>query len=324
MTANTYFFLYHRIGKPDFDPYHLSIPGEVFERQLDELKEIGDFFTVSEAMSWKPRLNLSRRPRFCITFDDGYEDNASVAIRILEKKGIPATFFITSRALDADGDDFWWDALGKIVGRSELLGDHLTFWNGTSEQVFHLEKDATGRSVLPAEASNEIVEAFRQMPVKERHHALSSLKSSCKADSLPQVIEKHIDSSQIRKIASSGFFEIGSHTVNHPVLLYLSDDEIEIELLSSRTILESITNRSVSGLAYPHGLPGRDYDKRAVSVARKHYSYACSVFLPPIPLQSQRFEIPRYTVTENDSFQDFESYTRNIWCKPVRRQFPFF
>jgi peptidoglycan/xylan/chitin deacetylase (PgdA/CDA1 family) len=49
-----------------------------------------------------------------VTFDDGYADNATEALAILEEVGVPATFFITSGyvvetagSVGRFGDYFW-------------------------------------------------------------------------------------------------------------------------------------------------------------------------------------------------------------------------
>ena len=54
-----------------------------------------------------------------ITFDDGYSDNLTVAIPILEQMRLPATFFICGDAA-SDGESFWWERLEASLQLLEL------------------------------------------------------------------------------------------------------------------------------------------------------------------------------------------------------------
>jgi peptidoglycan/xylan/chitin deacetylase (PgdA/CDA1 family) len=52
------------------------------------------------------------RRELAITFDDGYRDNFENAMPVLERLGLPATFFVVSRWIGTDVVPFWDRALG--------------------------------------------------------------------------------------------------------------------------------------------------------------------------------------------------------------------
>ena len=52
-------------------------------------------------------------------------------------------------------------------------------------------------------------------------------------------------------MADSSIIEIGSHTISHPLLTETSADQIENELVLSRTFLEEIIKKPVKYFAYP-------------------------------------------------------------------------
>ena len=74
-------------------------------------------------------------------------------------------------------------------------------------------------------------------------------KMSC-WDVLPPL--PHMNKAQIREISDHGH-EIGSHTLTHANLTFLSDADIVHELADSKHILEDITGKQVISLSFPFG-----------------------------------------------------------------------
>jgi peptidoglycan/xylan/chitin deacetylase (PgdA/CDA1 family) len=78
---------------------------------------------------------------------------------------------------------------------------------------------------------------------------------------------------ELRRLADAGW-EIGAHTVSHPHLTTLADDELAHELTASRTRVEELMGASCRSLAYPYG----DFDGRVVEAARAAgYAAACTL-----------------------------------------------
>ncbi len=69
-------------------------------------------------------------------------------------------------------------------------------------------------------------------------------------------------------------FEIGSHTMTHPVMTTLTPREITTELIKSRQYLQRITGQNVTSFCYPRGI----YDKSMLPLVRDAgYNYARTV-----------------------------------------------
>ena len=102
-SGNSRILLYHRIAEGVDDPFKLCVTPARFAAQLDEIGRYCDFSTLAQ-------LSLpSLRPRFAVTFDDGYADNLINAVPIAEAKGVPITVFVTSGVLGSHSG-FWWIA----------------------------------------------------------------------------------------------------------------------------------------------------------------------------------------------------------------------
>ena len=96
----------------------------------------------------------------------------------------------------------------------------------------------------------------------------------------------------IRKMRKTGH-EIGSHTITHPNLLALRDEEtIEHELCRSKSYLEPGRVRVV-GFAYPWGL----HDNVIKDAVGKHYSYArADAELHPPVIELRTCSMDKYAI----------------------------
>lgn len=73
---------------------------------------------------------------------------------------------------------------------------------------------------------------------------------------------------QIRTISQN--FEIGGHTYNHTVLTKIFDEQIQNELINSKSILEKITKKNIVSFCYPLG----KYNKHVIEHV-KNAGYKC-------------------------------------------------
>jgi peptidoglycan/xylan/chitin deacetylase (PgdA/CDA1 family) len=89
---------------------------------------------------------------------------------------------------------------------------------------------------------------------------------------------------------------VGSHTVTHPHLTELSDEELDRELVTSKQQLEDELGRECATLAYPFG----DEDPR-VRAAAKRAGYAAAFSLTSRPLPLDPFGVPRVGVYRKDT-----------------------
>ena len=91
--------IYHRVlARPD-PLFPEESAAESFDQQMSELSACFRIMSLRDAIQGLRKGTLPSRAA-CITFDDGYADNAEVALPIQQKHGICATFFIASGFLD--------------------------------------------------------------------------------------------------------------------------------------------------------------------------------------------------------------------------------
>ena len=79
--------------------------------------------------------------------------------------------------------------------------------------------------------------------------------------------EKYED--ELKKLASSDRIEIGTHSATHPYMSKLSKSQIELELSTSKSLIESISGRKVELFRPPYG----DYSDTLLNTAKEQGLY---------------------------------------------------
>jgi len=110
--------LYHRVVPVvKDDRFSLQVSEENFREQMRWLKSRYPVLPLDRAIGDLERGTLPERHVVSLTFDDGYRDNLTRALPILEELDLPATFFI-STGFVMSGKPFWWDRLARAGGAS--------------------------------------------------------------------------------------------------------------------------------------------------------------------------------------------------------------
>lgn len=96
--------MYHKIGEPPRDSKikKLWVSQKQFEKHLAYLKKRGYTSVTFEDIA---RNNALPSKPVIITFDDGYENNFTSALPLLQRYGFRAVFFIVHEAIGRD--NFW-------------------------------------------------------------------------------------------------------------------------------------------------------------------------------------------------------------------------
>lgn len=121
--------------------------------------------------------------------------------------------------------------------------------------------------------------------------------------------------SQVRELARTGF-EIGSHTVSHPHLTHLSDEQVLGELQGSKRQIEELSGRACHFMAYPFG----SIDARVVEVVRRAGFSGGLVTPPKAGIPEERLARHRVGIYSHDSLFTFAlkaSFSYQIALRPL-------
>jgi peptidoglycan/xylan/chitin deacetylase (PgdA/CDA1 family) len=218
--GRTLVLLWHRIA-PEDPPPHTVVPTvteALLERQLSALAEVVDVVGIDEAL----RAERDGRARVVLTFDDDHPAHVRHALPVLRRLGLPATFFLSGRWLHGLGP-YWWEVLEDAIARDGL--------------------DTTARR-LGATAGDPfgLAAAVEGTPAADRLAAEASVR----------VHVETMPGTHALALRDAGM-DIGFHTLHHPVLPRLDDDEARRALTEGRDELASYLGRTLDTFAYPHG-----------------------------------------------------------------------
>lgn len=277
--------IFHRVhAAPDE-----LFPAEPDARRFDEicawLKAWFNVLPLDEAVHCLGSRRLPARAA-CITFDDGYADNLDVALPILQRHRLAATFFIASGYLD--GGRMFNDSIIELVRRSPLAALDLAGLGLNCGESLPLG----GGAARPAAIAALIGELKYRQP-DERTELSRALQARAGVDRIPDDLMMRSD--QVRAMHRAGM-QIGAHTVTHPILARLEPAAARDEIQRGKAGLESIIGAPVSLFAYPNGQPEVDYDSTTVQLVREAgFRAAVSTAPGSSDAQTDLFQLPRFT-----------------------------
>jgi len=257
-----------------------------FERLMRFVARAYRVMTLSEVVTHLAQGNLPPRA-LVITFDDGYADNAEVALPILQRYGLRASFFVSTGFLD--GGRMWNDSVIECLRACRHAEIDLASFGLGSYSLTH---SAERRWVIEA-----LLPRIKYLSLTEREEAIAMLQHVCGVASLPTNLMMR--SEQVREMNQAGM-EIGAHTVHHPILTTLTSAEAEYEITEGRNQLESIIDAPVDMFAYPNGKPDRDYDHTHVLLIEKlRFRGAVTTATGVGRAGDDLFQLPRFTPWDN-------------------------
>lgn len=274
-------FIFHRV-LPAPDPLLPDeIDAERFERVVRFLRRSFNVLPLADAAR---RLRAGRLPAAaaCITFDDGYVDNLTVAAPVLKRHGVNATFFIATGY--SGGGRMWNDTVIEAV-RAAPAGE------------LDWQAEGAGHHVLTDTASRVAAyrDALGRLKYLEPAERLARTQTLAARHGLGERSDLMMSPAQLRELRALGM-DIGGHTVSHPILARTPDREAYAEIAIGREQLTAWLGEAPAMFAYPNGVPGRDFGQRDVGfVRRAGFEGAVSTAHGVATAASDVFQLPRFT-----------------------------
>lgn len=240
----------------DIAPYpddSLRCPLDKLEWLLRWLREEEfDFVNLDEAV--RRLVVRDARPFAAFTFDDGYADNLTHALPLMERFEAPFTVYVTTGMITRE-IDAWWFGLAELVrARSSIA---LRALGRKFDCPDIARKQQAFRTIEAA-----VHQDFGLLP-----HVRAAIEEAG-IDCAALVGREALSEQQLGRLARHPLVTIGGHSMTHRNLAQASKSSVEWEMAENRKFLKDRTGAPVAHFAYPFGHP-RACGMREAEIARE-------------------------------------------------------
>jgi len=239
----------------------------LFREQIAFMKSNFNIVTmeqVLEAISTKEKLP---EKALLLTFDDGYADNYTVAMPVLEEYGVQGSFFIpgktftTHQLLDVNKIHYVL-ASANIYNLVEDLKKEMDYYRGQEFQYASTEELFAKYAVASRFDIKEtvFVKQMLQTVLPEKLRNIISSKLFAKYVGITEeqlAYELYMSEEQIRTMKRHGMF-IGIHGYDHYWLGNLPVEQMENDISLALDALEEFVDRKQWVMNYPYGNYNKD------------------------------------------------------------------
>jgi peptidoglycan/xylan/chitin deacetylase (PgdA/CDA1 family) len=262
---------------------------------------------VQRGVALKPRSVL-------VTFDDGYRNNLTNAAPLLLRYGVPALFNITTGYIGR-ADVLWPDEVNlRVLHWPDSSMPYPSHEGGFSKVDVPVTAD---QRIIAAERIRAICKTLSE---QDRLAYLDSLRQvACPAlEQRDRELYDFLTWDDVRSLVKAGF-DIGSHTVNHPILTQIGATQLERELVESKVRIEAETGKPCTCLVYPNGQIA-DFNREVEEAAgRAGYVLAFTATGSYTSLNDGHYALSRVGVPGQAQDYVFESRVSGLhtWIKKI-------
>ena len=218
-----------------------------FDGLLKELTHKGHALSMDEVIEHHQTQKTYPPNSFSITFDDGFENNASVALPLLEKYNVPALIYITTGWTEVNGMS-WTDRLEYCLEHCE-------------DKYFKLPWH---EAPLSASTKSDKIILMNDIRYHVKRHANLDIETFIE-DFYQQAdidlmkfsndpLDLKLTWQQLKELHFHPLITIGGHTHSHRVMSFLSDEDLKHEINLSLELLQKNSSISTHHYSYPEGL----------------------------------------------------------------------
>jgi peptidoglycan/xylan/chitin deacetylase (PgdA/CDA1 family) len=185
---------------------------------------------------------FAKLPKRCFipTFDDGFREIYEVIAPILFKKGIPAVYFLVTSTID-NRELCYLQKKSLIIKKLMSINNPIYIQKSTK---------TLDEAEIPG---SDLVSRVRSIFYRNRD-VLDKIGALLECEFLSYLTENrpYLTSGQVSELMKQGF-EIGAHSVDHPLYSELSIDE---QLTQTRVSLEWLSHKfnfNCRSFAFPYG-----------------------------------------------------------------------
>ena len=193
----------------------------------------------------KKKQTIPKRS-FVITFDDGFENNYSVAAPMLDDLNIPATFYFSTDFIENNSMS-WIDKIEYCFEKDKKMRS-LEVNNIGNFDISTIKKKIDCLDVIRSKVKSNfkinvetlVKNIFKKFKLKIINHSNEDL-------------DRKINWRKINLLNKNKLFTIGGHSHIHMPLTYFSNKNAQYQILKSIELFKKNTNINLRHYSYPEG-----------------------------------------------------------------------
>jgi peptidoglycan/xylan/chitin deacetylase (PgdA/CDA1 family) len=247
--TNIGIIMLHGVHDREMEKQSLSLRSSILKSELiKNLKAISRLYSIislDEAIDILEGKVPWRKRCIVLTFDDSLKCMANIAAPLLAELGLTATFYISTDVIETQ-KPYWWSRLEYSILNAKNPHRELTIPSG---KKYSLEHTSFRRNDFPLKMDlKNLFPTELNETIKYIEEQLGASLLKVKEETIADVLNWD----DVKSISNLGM-TIGGHTVTHPNLNLLSDDELLNELETSKKLIEHRLGISCDHFAYPTG-----------------------------------------------------------------------
>jgi len=262
------------------------LPKDTFAGVIRELCSWGYPLSMEEAVWHQQNHKPFPSRAFAVTFDDGFENNYTIAAPILAEANVPAVFYVTTDFIENNAMS-WIDRIEyclEIASAGELKlpwSEEIHCFLTQTDKIRLLEEI---RLNVKNDASIDVVSL------------VASIFDQCHIEPVVQSrdpLDKKMSWQQVRELHETSDFIVGGHTHTHAVMSFLSPDDLEFEIATSIRLLQDRAGVVPRHYSYPEGL-AHCYSPEVIEALKNHGIICCPTAIDGVNrLFDDLFELKR-------------------------------
>jgi peptidoglycan/xylan/chitin deacetylase (PgdA/CDA1 family) len=279
--------MYHNFSGPNTQPGALS--NQAIRSQFHYLQShyrVVPLLQIAEQLASGKRLDSHT---VALTIDDGRRDFYECMFPLLKEFKFPATFFVVSSFIR--GEDWIW-----------------------TDKVLWLSQQSKPPAAFAPEKLDGIFRSLNAMRPEARNARIQAEAASANITIPPQAPPKFAACSwsELREMADSGLVDIGSHTVTHPILSSITDEESWQELTGSRRQIEEGMGRKPESFCFPNGMPGDFRPSQVQQIIDAGYKCSVVASFGMVDNDADPYRLPRLGMGSKSEPIEFSKFLDGI------------
>ena len=256
---------------------------------LKYVKKKGTSLSIDELIYHKENKIDLPKNSFNISFDDGFENNFSIAAPILDRMQLKTTFYFST--------DFINNNSMSWIDKVEYC---FEFTKENSIYLSNIGKLFLNDNFSKIQSLNKIRKIIKKKLDININNFVKKIFILCKLKNLKQFnsnIDKKINWLKVKKIYNNPLFTIGGHSHVHMPLTSFSDTQLDIQIKKSIRLFKSKLKLDLKHYSYPEGQK-IDYNENIVIKLKKHGIVCCPTAIKGYnSINSNLFYLRRIQIT---------------------------